>query len=176
MPAGIHPATRFMTAKTTKRSYFLAPYCLAAAVIGAAVFGMTPGLREVVEYVRFSDAPGAIFVARWALWLLLIGAIQIAYGVYLIPLPDWASIRVVAVMLASMAGLYAMVLALLLTASPTGWLLGPSGLQLSDHVADGKAALWCLCLVSLTMTIAFFAGRMSSQLQRAERLRLGLPR
>ena len=85
------PATRFMTAKTTRRSYYLALYCLAAAVIGAGVFGMIPGLREVVEYVRFSDAPGVIFVARWALLLLFIGAIQIAYGVYLIPLPDWAS-------------------------------------------------------------------------------------
>src|SRR5262245_27165389 len=94
---------------------------LVAAIIGAALFGSAPAMWDVIETVRFRDAPGSAFVARWALVMSLLGSVQLAYGVYLIQLPDWTSVWIVTLMLLTVAGLYAMGLAVVLIANPAGW-------------------------------------------------------
>jgi hypothetical protein len=64
-----------------------------------------------------------------------------------------------------------MVLAIVLIADPSGWLVGHAGLQLADKLAGGKAALWCVCMVSLSTLLAFFAGRLAASWRRAEFVR-----
>jgi len=160
-----------MAVKTIGPPHRSAVYLLAAGTIGAALFSLVPAIGEVIEYIRFLDAPGSLFVARWALLLLLIGGLQVAYGTYLIQVPHWSTVWIVTLMLLSIAGLYAMGLAIVLIADPGGWLVGRDGLQLADKLAGGKAALWCLCMVSLSTILAFFAGRLSFQWRRAEMVR-----
>src|SRR5438093_895467 len=77
----------------------LAVRWLAAATIGASAFSVVPAIWDIVEYVQFLEAPGSAAPARWALLLLLIGCVESAYAMYLIQLPDWASVRVVTWML-----------------------------------------------------------------------------
>jgi hypothetical protein len=48
--------------------------------------------------------------------------------------------------------------------------VGEHGLQLADKLASGKAALWCLCMVSLSTILAFFSGRLSTRWHKAEML------
>jgi hypothetical protein len=108
--------------------------------------------------------------------LLLLGVLQVSYGIYLVQLPDWASVRVVAIVLLSIAGLYASALAVVLIIEPSGWIGGPGGLQLADKLVGGKAALWCLCMLSLSAILAFLAGRQSIRWRQTEivRRRAGL--
>ena len=147
----------------------LGVYQLAAALVAAALLSVAPAVWDIVEYLRAEelDTP---FVARWALVLLFLGIVQLAYAVYLFQLPDWSSVWVVTVMLLLLAAAYACVLGMVLTSDANGFLVGPQGLQLADKLAGGKAALWCLCMVSLTTILAFFAGRMSVQWRRAEKI------
>jgi hypothetical protein len=158
-------------ANTAALKHPIAVYWLAAGILGAAFFSLLPAVWDVVDYVRFRDAPGAVFVARWALLLLLLGGVQAAYGVYLMLLTDWTSVWVVTLMCLTMAGLYAMGLAVVLVSDPAGWLVGPGGLQLADKLPRGQAALWCICMISLSTVLAFFAGRLSFQWRRQEMVR-----
>jgi hypothetical protein len=143
----------------------IAVYQLAAALIVAALFAVAPAVWDVIDYLRFPDA---VFVAHWAMALLLLCVIQLGYGVYLIQLPDWSSVWVVTLFSLAMAALYAMVLGLTLLSSTDGALVRL--LQLTDKVEGGKAALWSLCMASLFTLLAFFAGRMSVRWRKAERM------
>jgi hypothetical protein len=147
-----------------------AVYSLAAGMVTAALFGMVPAVWEAVEYARYLDVAGSPQVARWALVLFLLGLVQTAYAVYLFQVPDWASVWVVTIYSLALAGAYAMTLGLVLISDIDGFLIGQHGLQLADKLAGGKAALWCLCMVSVSTILAFFAGRLSVQWHRAETL------
>ena len=137
-----------------------AAWVLASAVIISAIFGALPAILDAIEYVRYANAPGVAFVPRWALLLFLLTALQIAYGIYLIQVPDWSAVGVVTICLLAIAGCYALMLGLVLISSPTDWFVGPSGLQLADKLQNGQAVLWCLCLISVQTILAFFAGRL----------------
>jgi hypothetical protein len=147
----------------------LAVYQLAAALAIVALFSVAPAVWDVIEYLQTEDLD-APFVARWALVLFFLGVVQLAYAVYLFQLPDWTSVWVVTVWLLVLAFGYAGVLGVVLISQADGFLVGPHGLQLADKLAGGQAALWCLCMVSVATILAFFAGRMSVQWRRAERM------
>jgi hypothetical protein len=142
-----------------------AVYLLAGAMAGAAVFGMIPAVWDVADYWRLADSQ---FVARWALVLVGLGLVQIAYAVYLVQLPDWTSVWVVTLHSLALAALYAMVLGLVFISREDGAIV--RALQLSDKLAGGQALLWCLCMVSICVILAFFAGRLSVQWHKAETL------
>src|SRR5262245_58983280 len=142
-------------------------YWLGGAVIGSALVGIVPAIMEIADYVHYARGPGTMLVARWALLLLLTGLVETAYGIYLIQLPDWTSVRVVTVLLLAIGAMHAMALAVVLVADPGGWLVGNAGLQLADKLSGGKAALWCLCMVSVSTLLAFFAGQLAASWRRA---------
>ncbi|MDX1947092.1 MAG: hypothetical protein SFU86_16960 [Pirellulaceae bacterium] len=164
-PAGPAPVTISLAADTAK---VLVVYQLAAALVVAALFSLAPAVWDVVEYVQFLDAVDAPSVARWALVLFFLGVVQLAYAVYLFQLPDWTSVWVVTMYSLLMAAIYAGTLGLVLISGADGWIVGEHGLQLADKLAGGKAALWCLCMVSVSTILAFFAGRLSVRWRRAE--------
>jgi len=143
-------------------------YLLAFVMFAAGSFGMLPAILDIAEYFRFLAPQPNGFVARWALLVLLVSFLQLAYAVYLVQLPDWTSVWVVTIFLLAVAGFYAMSLGLVFLASPTGWLLGSGGLQIADKMAEGKAALWCLCMIGISTVVAYFAGRLALYWQRIE--------
>ena len=156
MQRPVHPIT-------PDRTHQLAVYQLAAALVAAALFSVAPAIWDIVEYVQI---PESQFVARWALVLLLLGAVQIAYVIYLVQLPDWTSVWVITVYLLFLAAIYAAVLGLVLISSESGLVVG--SLQLADKLAGGKAVLWCLCMVGVSTILAFFAGRLSARWHKTE--------
>jgi hypothetical protein len=145
----------------------LAVYQLAVALVAAALFSVAPAVWDLVEYLRIDGSP---FVARWALLLFFIGVLQLAYAVYLFQLPDWSSVWVITVFALCGAALYAAVLGIVLMSAPDGVLVGPHGLQLTDKLAGGKAALWCVAMVALLVMLALAAGKLCLSWQRAERM------
>jgi hypothetical protein len=143
-------------------------YLLAMGMFAAGVFGMFPAILDIADYVRFLAPQTNRFVARWALLMLLISFLQLAYAVYVVLLPDWTSVWVATIFLLAVAGFYAMSLSLVFLASPTGWLLGPHGLQIADRLSGGQAALWCLSMISISTMLAYFSGRLARHWQRTE--------
>jgi hypothetical protein len=143
----------------------LAAYWLSAALVAAALFSVAPAVWDVVEFLQIAESQ---FVARWALVLFFLGVVQLAYAVYLFQLPDWATVWVVTLFSLVTAGIYAGVLGLVLLSPADGFLVGRQGLQLADKLAGGQAALWCVCMVSVSTILAFFAGKLSSRWRQAE--------
>jgi hypothetical protein len=146
-----------------EREHRLAVYQLVAALVVAALFSVAPAVWDIVEYVQI---PESQFVARWAFALLLLGVVQLAYAVYLVQLPDWSSVWVVTIYSLALAAIYAAVLGLVLISRDSGLVV--NALQLADKLEGGKAILWCLCMVSLSTIMAFFAGRLSARWHKTE--------
>ena len=148
-----------------ERSKVLVVYQLAAALIAAALFSMAPAAWDIVDYWRI---PESHFVARWALVLIFLGTLQLAYGVYVIQLPDWGTVWVVTLYSLGLATLYAMLLGVTLLSPESGAIV--SFLQLGDKIAGSKASLWCVCMVSVATLLAFFAGRLSVRWHKTEQI------
>jgi hypothetical protein len=161
------------SAPATLRRHQPVAWLLAAATIAAALFSAAPAVLEIAEAWRSAEPPLGFLPARWALVLSWFCLLQAAYGAYLWQWNDRASVRVVAVALVGFAGAYAAALAVVLFADPRGWLAGRGGLEFADKLTGGKAALWCLCLVSLSTCLAYFAARLSMRWQQAELLSRG---
>jgi hypothetical protein len=140
-------------------------YYLAVFLAAAALFGLVPAGLDVVRHLQAVDSAG---VARWAWMLLLISAIQLAYALYLVQLPDWASVRVVSIVTLSLATGYAMLLGNLLLAERQGQLIRL--LELTGRASQNRAAFWCLIMLSISILLAYFSGRISSHWCRAYRL------
>jgi len=168
-PASARLPVIHATPRSVSKSHWQpAARALAAARGAAALFSAAPVGFEIAEAIRLRDLDGGVSPPRWALVLSLIAMLQAAYGAYLWQLCDWASARVVAVALVGLAGIHADGLAIVLLADPRGWIAGDGGLQFAAELAGGRAALWCVCLVSLCTLLALFAGWLSARWRRAE--------
>jgi len=97
--------------------------------------------------------------ARWALLLVLLGSVQLAYAVYVGQLPDWSTVWVVSVVALAQATLYAGLLGLALVSRGENALVAL--LELTDQVADGRAAGWCFIMLCLSGLVSYWAGRLS---------------
>jgi len=136
-------------------------YQLGLWLIAAAVVGLIPVLLDMVEHLRQNGSAG---ISRWALMLLLAGGLQVVYAVYLLQLPDWATLRVVSVVSLVFAAAYAALLGALLLSKPHSELL--VFLELADHVPRSQATTWCLVMLGMFGVLAYFGGRASIRWQR----------
>ena len=132
-------------------------------MIAAAFFSVFPSAWDLFAYATANSASP---LGRWAIVLGMLGVVQVAYAIYLIQLPDWTTVWMVTLFALASAALYAMALGLTIISGEDGWLV--RFLQLHDKVAGGKAALWCLCMMSVMTLLAFFAGRISVRWRQAE--------
>jgi hypothetical protein len=136
-------------------------YYLAAGLAALALFSVLPAAWNVVEATR---AAGRLEADRWALLVMWLALVQLAYAVYLVHLPDWASVWVVSVATLVLAAVYAMLLGVLLWSSGEGGvlaLLGLDGAELYRTSGVDRRAVWCLAMLGLTSLLAYLSGRMS---------------
>lgn len=138
---------------------------IALGLLVTALFSSAPGLWDFVDYLR---NPEEMFVARWALVLLVLGTLQAAYATYLWQLADWTSLWVVTLLSLAIASGFAMMLGIVLVAGEESQLIG--ALQLQDRLIGNKAHLWCLCMIAVYTVVAFFAGRACTHWHRREQL------
>jgi hypothetical protein len=144
----------------------LTVYQLAAAMILASLFSLLPAVLDVVEHFRTIDSPG---VSRWAFLLCLAAAVQIAYAVYMVQMPDWSSVWVVSVVLLVLAMGYAMLVgALMFSESHSEFI---QLLALEDQLTGNRAAGWCAIMLSLSCLLAYATGRVSVRWYQAYQMR-----
>lgn len=158
-PAAVSPASPPLVIPTAAQR--VTAYVLALALAAAALFGSGPAVWDVLQY---SQAAAGGFVARWALVSLALAGVQIAYAIYFAQLPDWLSGWVVTLVALAVAALYAGMLGVTLFAGPESFLIRV--FDLSDALANGRAAMWCLCMTTIMASLAFFAGRASLRWRR----------
>lgn len=135
-------------------------YYLAIGVIIVALFNMGPAFYEGFQAFRL-DPPRP--VARWAYLAVVVGLLQIAYAFYLIQLPDWGSVWVVAILSLATTTMYA-ALASAVVFGPDSSLL--ESLQLT-YVVRKKAILWCTIMLSLSALQTYFGGRVAIRWHKA---------
>jgi hypothetical protein len=129
---------------------------LAWVLVAVAVCGATPAVLDIVSHLRTVGSPA---VAVWAYLSLWIALIEISYAIYLVQLPDWSSVWVATLVTLAIAASYAMLLGLTYLSPVDGWLV--RALDLSDHLAGGRAAGFCFIMVCLTSLVSYLSGRMS---------------
>ena len=129
---------------------------LAMGIAAVAIIGMIPALFDIAAHFRVIDSPG---VAVWAYLSLWIALIEISYAVYLVQLPDWSSLWVATWVTLVISVVYAMLLGFTYLSRTDGWVA--RALDLSDHLAGGRAAGWCFIMLCLTSLLSYLSGRLS---------------
>lgn len=137
-------------------------YYLGAALILTALFSVIPAVTDIFQNLRALDPPG---VSRWAFALLLASAVQLAYAIYLMQLPDWSTAWVVSLFTLATATGYATLLFIAILAKSDNQVI--QLLELADNVYGKKAAGWCLIMLSISSLLAYFSGRISVRWHRA---------
>lgn len=136
-------------------------YYLAIGVIVVALFNMAPAFYEGYDAYRL-DPPRPM--ARWAFAAFVVGLLQLAYAFYLIQLPDWASVWVVAILSLAATTMYAALASVVVFGGQDSNLL--ESLQLS-YVARKKAMLWCTIMLTISAVLTYFGGRIGIRWHKA---------
>ncbi len=116
----------------------------------AAVFSMLPALG----YLNLQTAPG------WARAVLLLGALQLFFIVWLINEPDWASVWVLMLVFAGVSTLYGMATAMAIaTPLDEPMLLG------MGEIRDSSPR-WCGSVLLVMSLCTYLCGRVSARWRR----------
>jgi hypothetical protein len=122
---------------------------LAAALAGLALLSLAPVAMR--HHIDLRSAP------PWALWTVLMAAVQMVFAGWLANAPDWATVRVQMVISAGLTTLYAMAMTLMiLTPSSRSLILG------LDEVRRFGAA-WCGLMLLLMGVATWYCGRTSTR-------------
>lgn len=143
-------------------SHVATAYWLGVALIVAALVGLIPAIMEFADHFRHADTSAGI--ARWAYLLVLLGAVQIAYAIYVMQLPDWGTVWVVTAFSLLVAAGYATLLGFLLLSAEPSRTLG--FLQLADGLRQ-KAISWCFLMLCLNCLVTYLGGRSAAGWYRA---------
>jgi hypothetical protein len=135
---------------------------LAGALAVFALCSVIPAALDAVEHVRVGASPG---LARWAYLLILVGAVQLAYAVYLAQLPDWSTVRIVALVSLVLATSYAILLGLTLLSRDDSALV--RSLELTDQLQGGRATGWCFIMLCVASLLSYLSGRISVRWRQA---------
>jgi hypothetical protein len=146
------------------RSKVLNVYYLGGGLVALALFSMIPGIRDVIDHFRVLESNG---VARWAFFVLFVGTVQLAYAFYLVQLPDWSSVWVVAIFSLLLSAAYALLLAITMLGGSDSQIV--EFLQLA-HLAEkgprevfSRATMWCFVMLSTTSLFTYFSGRVGTK-------------
>lgn len=157
-PEYSQPANQVSQKKTSRR-------VLAKASGGkaATVYQLAVGLAVVViasavpamGYLNLITAPG------WARGVFLVAALQLAYVLWMVTLPDWSTVWVGMWLFAIVAALYAMVWMIVVYTAPG------KPIMLSLDEIRQQAAGWCAIMVLLMSLMSYICGRVSADWRKA---------
>jgi hypothetical protein len=120
----------------------------------AVVFSMLPALG----YLDLRTAPG------WARAVLLLGALQLFFIVWVINQPDWASVWVLMLVFAGMSTLYGMATAMAIaTPLDQPMLLGMGAVR-------DSSGRWCGSVLLVMSLCTYLCGRVSTRWHRSFKL------
>ncbi|MCH2181212.1 MAG: hypothetical protein MK108_04330 [Mariniblastus sp.] len=104
---------------------------------------------------------------RWAYLQIFVAGLHFIYAIYLYQIPDWSTLRTIAVAMLVLAMMYGVVSSGLLIGGGQGtvahFLMLPSALL-------NQAAIWCVAMLCLATLISYLTGRESALWCRTEKL------
>lgn len=104
---------------------------------------------------------------RWIYLQIFIAVLHLVYAVLLIQVPDWSTLRSIAVVMLAFAFVFGLFSMGLLTTGGNGLLA--QFLQVPDSLGR-QACIWCVAMLCLATLASYLAGRESNNWQRTERL------
>jgi hypothetical protein len=119
-----------------------------------AAFSAAPA----IPHLNLRTAPG------WARAVLLGTGLEGLFIVWMAATPDWSTLRLMAILFAATAALYAAAMAVILQVpldQPLGW-------GLEEH--RGRAPQWCGAVLTLSLLATYLCGRASVKWRRAAAL------
>ena len=128
-------------------------YYLAGSLAVIGVLSIGPA---IFEFVNSQNPVDPRPIERWAYAALFVGGVQLFYAIYLVQLPDWSSVWVVAVLALLIATGYAMLLGIVWLGKDDSHIINLLGLP--QHLRD-EARLWCFTMLSASGLLAYFSGR-----------------
>lgn len=135
-------------------------YCLAACLALLALINAGPVAYSTLVQFR---AERPVELPGWTLILLTVSAMQLAYVLYLAPLPDYSTVWTTALLTLLTAVGYAAGLALMIWAPPENGFL--TFLEF-DLKLRGRVAMWCAGLLGCNALLAYFCGQEAFRWQR----------
>lgn len=108
-------------------------------------------------------------IPRWVWMQVFIALLHLVYAVYLLQIPDWASLRAVAFAMLAIAMIFGIVASGLMGSSSENFV--PRFMQLSGSLIR-QARLWCVAMLCVATLASYLGGRESARWQRAEKLML----
>jgi hypothetical protein len=134
---------------------------LSLGMLIVSIVSLIPVGMYLVETASVSQQ----VIATWVGILMLLGAVNLVYAVYVYQLADWTSVWVAACWLLANSVILAVTLSALALSGPAGRFTGLIGMSVGLHP---KAILWLLMMLSLTGLMAYLAGRESFRWKRDE--------
>ncbi len=139
---------------------------LAFCLIGVGLINVIPAGLFWNQWSRVDQPPP---VPRWIWMQVFVALLHMVYAVYLLQIPDWASLRAVAFAMLGIAMLFGLVAAGLMGSSNDNFV--PQFMQLSGNTVR-QARLWCVAMLCVATLASYLGGRESAKWQRAEKLML----
>jgi hypothetical protein len=138
---------------------------LAGIVVSLPAIGV---LGELLTRPSATPGPAVEELPRWVAILLFISWCHIAYAVYVLQLPHWRALQSVAILAAIAAGLFAMLVGWLSFGGPeeeiVAWL-GLRGTAQKLSVPTSPAALWCLLVTAIEVSLAVWLGERATSVR-----------
>jgi hypothetical protein len=143
-------------------SHLWTAYWFAVGLGFAGLLGTCPGVYEIIDHLRQIDALSG--VPRWAYFLILLGAVQLAYALYVGQLPDWSAIWMATLFTLLLSAAYATVIGFLMLVSEESGTLAL--VQLAEPMRH-KAISWCFVMLSVNCLLTYLGGRSAANWYRS---------
>ncbi len=141
---------------------------LAACLVGIAIVNVIPA---VVFWYRWSALDQMTPLPRWIYLQIFVALLHVFYAVFLVQIPDWASLRAVSFALLAIAMTFGLLSVGLVIGEGVEFVPQFLGLELS---LVRKAGLWCVAMLCVATLGSYLGGRESARWQRAEKLLFGM--
>jgi len=98
---------------------------------------------------------------------IFVAVLHIVYALFLLQVPDWATLRSIAIVMLAFAFVFGVFSMGLLTSGSNGMLA--QFLQVPGSLGR-QACIWCVTMLVLATLASYLAGRESAAWQRTEKL------
>ena len=128
-------------------------------------------IPAVLYWYRWSSLDQLTPLPRWVYLQIFAALMHVVYAVFLIQVPDWASLRAVSYAMLAIAMTFGLLSVGLIVGEGSRFV--PQFLGLEANLVQ-RAGLWCVAMLCVATLASYLGGRESARWQRAEKLLFGM--
>lgn len=129
-----------------------------------SLVNMIPAIYHWYQWTEMADS---MALPRWIYILIFVGAVHLIYAVFLVQITDWSAMRAVSIAMLALAFVFGFVSTGLLFGGGQGNLASFLGIPFT---LNQQACIWCVAMLCLATLMSYWAGKESSNWQRANQL------